>query len=158
MFEKVLQVGETIELQEGCVYCGNGAMATIKNGHAILTNRRLFVCKKKFTPLVIILSIAIFAVIYIGIAIITGFILGAIPGMLLGVVSFGAGTAVSKLLSKETEKSPDTADVSFNREDIVSAEAGSRGVHKMLVIKTNNGTICKIGVKNKEQWKSCLNL
>jgi hypothetical protein len=47
MFEKVLEQGEIIEMQEECSYCGEGAMASVKMGYVVLTNRRFLVCNKK---------------------------------------------------------------------------------------------------------------
>jgi hypothetical protein len=47
-------------------------------------------------------------------------------------------------------------DLSFMRDDIANAEPGSRGVRKMLVIKTKSGGLCKISVKDKAQWQSAL--
>ena|GEM_PF-3386253 len=158
MFEKILQPHEVVEVQEECVYCGAGAMAAMKNGYAILTDKRFVICKKKYSALVIALSVAIFAVIYIGIALLTNLILGALPAMLLGAGSFAAATALSKLFSKNTEKAPDSIDIFFNREDIVSLEEGSRGVRKMLVLTNRHGTVCKISTKNKEQWQNALKL
>ena len=158
MFEKILQTEETIELQEECAYCGKGALASIKMGHAVLTNRRLIICKKKYTPLMIIITVALFVIIYIGIALTTGLLLGALPGAFLGAGCAVAGTAISKLFSKKPEESPTNTEFSFNREDITSLEDGNRGVRQMIVIKTKNGDICKISPKDKAAWRTALKL
>ena len=159
MFEKVLQNDETIRLHTECVYCGDGAMASVKNGYAILTDKRFIVCKKKATALPIILGIAIFVAVYAGVAFTTGIFLGAIPGAGLGALSVVLGSVLSKAFAKGAEKPPETTEYSIDLGDIASVENGNRGVVKMLVIKTNGGGICKINPKAKssiEEWRDAL--
>ena len=153
MFEKVLQAGETIEKQEDCTYCGDGAMAAVKNGAVALTNKRLIVCKKKTTVLGVVLGI-VFGLA--GMAIywaVTDRIGGAIGGAIIGL-GVGVGMMIGMLISKG--KTADSADYSIERDNIESVEDGSRGVRKMLVIKTKDGNICKIGVKDKEAWRAAM--
>lgn len=156
MFEKILQADEKIELQEEGIYCGDGAVASVKQGYVILTNKRFVICKKAVTALVITLTIIIFATIYFGIFVTTGLVSGAIPSAIIAVVSFGLGTAISNFLNKGKKKALDKAEFSFNRNDIKSVEDGKRGIHKMLVIKTKNGDVCKIKVEDKENWRTSL--
>lgn len=131
-------------------------MASVKQGYAILTNRRLVVCKKTVTTLAITLGIILFVVIYLGIFVTTGLLSGAIPGAIIGGVSFGLGTAMSKVLNKGKEKAAGKAEFSFDLHEITSVEDGKRGIYRMLVIKIKNGEVCKIEVKDKENWRTSL--
>ena len=135
MFEQILQSGEAIELQENCDYCGDGALAMVNTGWAILTNKRFIVCKDK-----------------------DAIKQGVKAGALIGVFGVLGGILAKDLEKKDSDKAAkvDEAEVSFERENIESVADGNRGVRKMLVIKTRSGDICKIGVKDKEAWRASL--
>jgi hypothetical protein len=45
MFKQILEDGEVIELQEHCDYCGDGALALVNTGWAVLTDKRFVICK-----------------------------------------------------------------------------------------------------------------
>ena len=132
MFEQILQSGEVIELQENCDYCGDGALAMVNTGWAILTNKRFIVCKDE-----------------------NAIKQGVKTGVLMGIFGGILGKTLAEEGSDKTVKTY-KAELSFERENIASVEDGSRGVRKMLVIKAKSGEICKISVKDKEAWRGSL--
>jgi len=158
MFEKILEPGEIIEMQDDCAYCGDGAMASVNAGHVVLTDKRLFICKDKASALSIILGVIFAIIIYVSLEILVG-IGGAIGGGISGAVGFGLGYVIAKTLTKGNKKQPDKAEYSFERASIESVEDGNRGVQKMLVVKTRSGEICKFNPNekdSKEKWRAAL--
>jgi hypothetical protein len=84
---------------------------------------------------------------------------GAIDGAICGVIGIGAAAGILKILSKNKEAYKSVA-YTFNRSEIASVEDGTRGINKMIVIKPQNGELCKInpqGNGRKEAWKNALN-
>jgi hypothetical protein len=140
MFEKILQDGETVELQENCDYCGDGALAMVNTGWAVLTNKRFIICKDQ-------------GAIKDGIK--AGIKTGLIAGLFGGVAGALKKAELDENASKRTV-SVEAEELSFAVKDIANVESGNRGVRKMLVIKTKNGDICKISVKDMEKWRSAL--
>ena len=155
MFENILQSGETIEMQEDCAYCGDGAIAAVKNGHVLLTDKRLIVCEQAGAKFNLVLGLIITFALMVVYFLLTGKIGGALPAAICGAVGFGISAALTPKLSKGKEATV-SVEYSIEREKIATAENGNRGVRKMLVVKTQNGVICKIGVQDKEKWQSAL--
>ncbi|MDR3019657.1 MAG: hypothetical protein LBU66_01995 [Treponema sp.] len=159
MFEKSLQTNEEIEVQEACNYCGDGAMAIINQGYAVLTNQRFMIFKKPmFSPTEIlrwIIGFGLFAFLAVGNVLSGRGVPGMLDGLIMAAVSFITAALICKALPKGKPKDL-KIEYDFKREDIESAEDGKRGVANMLVVKTKDGNICKISPKDKEKWKSIL--
>ena len=165
MFEQVLQDGENIVMHEEGIHCGDGAVAAIKAGHLVLTDRRLIILKSKAAAFSMGNIIGFVVGVAIVLVFITGANLGFIEAAVLGAVFGGGGTFVGAMVEKAIKKDkPSTAqysasdtEFSINLDEIASAEDGSRGVQKMVVIKTKGGELRKIGLgKNNAQWKAAL--
>ena len=159
MHEQILQDGETIELQqENCTYCGDGAMAMVRTGDAILTNRRLLICENKQAIQVIIICAIIAAVVVIILPIAFGVRLGAIGGAIVGGIIGGTVWMVFSRFKKPNKTTSDSKiALSFSLNDIAHVEDGKRGLNtNMLKLTTTSGDICKIGVTHKEQWRAAL--
>ena len=155
MSKEILQQGEVVELQENGYYCkSGGAMASVNAGTVLLTNKRLVICKSAAAMIAIIPGIVIAAVI----AFWLGYngAIGALEGALIGGVIGGVSAAIGNAIAKKSKKIPNKMEVSFARADINSVEDGSRGIHKMLVVKTKNGETCKIKVTDKDMWRAAL--
>jgi len=163
MFDQILQEGETIVLHESGAHCGDGATAAVKVGQILLTNKRLLVLKKKGGNLGLI--IGMIASMTIVMLIIFNANLGYIEAGLLGAL-FGAAGAVAGMLVEnairkgkpsKTQHTPADIEFSFALDQITAIEDGKRGIHNMLVIKTNSGDTRKIGFgKNNDQWRAAL--
>jgi hypothetical protein len=140
MFEQILQYGETIEMQDNCDYFGKGPIPNVQPGLVLLTNKRFIICKDKDAMKKAIKD-------------------GAKAALFGGFVGGLVEMAITKKGSNEKPKDTKGADkceFSFPLEDIDTVENGKFGLRKMLVIKTKNGSLCKITVKDEEKWHSAL--
>ena len=161
MTEQILQDGETIVLQELCDYCKDGTFAVVNTGDVILTNKRFIILKS--AALKISLTVTIPIVIVIGaLTVMLPKSMGYIPKVLIAAIIGGAiGGLISLIVKKSAKNKRDTNKVSaseiiasIDRENIESVEEGSRGVRKMLVVKFKDGVLYKVGVKDKDGWRS----
>ena len=142
-------------MQEYCDYCGDGRMAVVRPGGAVLTDKRFMVLRKSekatfifVIPILIILAIVIafngtYNFSYVQVALI-----GAVIGGLAGLIS----APISKMLNKNNKAAYDTV-ASFDHANITGIEDGRRGLRKMLVIKFDTDALIKIGVANKDDWR-----
>jgi len=154
--EDFLQDDETIELQDNCDYCtSDGAMALVNSGVALLTNKRLIVAKRSMKT-----TMLTTLVVVVPVALVLGFTsplrLGYIEAALIGALVGGVFGLIVAVLTKGKGKISEDADIDFDRENISSVTDGSRGIRKMLVIRTGNGEICKISTKDKDKWRAAL--
>ena len=158
MNEQILYEGEKVELEEQeCQYCGGGATASLKSGDIVLTDRRLIICKNS-AGLQNGITTGLIAGCIIILPVFTGGSLGVIPAMLLGGVIGAVVHGVFALISKAKGKSKNVKIAqTFERGSIESVGDGSRGLNRnMLTVTMRGGEVCKIGVKNKEQWRAAL--
>ena len=149
LFEKVLQDGESVVMQEDGIYCGDGKVAALNPGHIVLTDRRIFVCKSTKSMIGF----------YIGIGLMAGgipFTRGVIEGAVWGMIAMGIGLLIEKLITRGKVKLPEKTEYSCDLNNIESAEDGTRGVRKVITIQSKSGEIFKIDVKDKVKWKSAL--
>lgn len=124
--QQTLRNGEVIELQSKCDYCGEGAMAIVNTGVITLTNQRVIIIK---SPML---------------ANFTGRAIGGVSGALVAG-AFGRQDGLRGKLIAD-----------FPTSDIESVEDGRRGVRKMLVINLRDGSLYKIAVKKKKDWREAL--
>ena len=161
MSKQILQDGETIVLQELCDYCKDGAFAIVNTGDVILTDKRFIILKSAAVK--ISLAVTIPVVIVIGaLTVMLPRSMGYMSKALIAAIVGGVvGGLISLITKKSAKNKRDTNTVaaseivaSIDRENIENVEDGNRGVRKMLVINFKDGSLFKIGAKNKDDWRS----
>ena len=147
---------EKVILREACDFCKDGALATVWTGQAVLTNTRFLAGKSRDNKMALIITciIAAFLGIFCGLKLRIGAVKGAALGAAVGIVV----TTITKMFQKSSGGMNALTSLEFNipRQEISAVEYGNRGIRKMLVIKAQNGDLCKISVTDKENWKAVL--
>jgi hypothetical protein len=161
---QILQDDETIVLQESCAYCKDGTLAAVNEGNVILTDKRFIIAKNAASKLSLAVTVSVVIVVAVLLVILPKKRLGYMEMALIGAIAGGVIAGIGAMINKASTKKKTGNDsnpsgeivVSFERENIASVEDGSRGVRKMLVVNFKDGSLYKVGVKDRESWRSAL--